>query len=494
MTGQPDFAHLVIDYVPEATILESKSLKLYLGAFRNHGAFHEDCTLTIARAWSRRSAGWLRIAGYWYPRGGIPIDVFYQTGEPPAGLWLPDPASPPIAGGADAPHREPLSRHPAMRGRAPIREAIRERALAGFDAVGFAAAHLGAEARDGLGELSARGYHGDMGWLADTAARRGDPQTLWPEARSVVVLGSITARAKTRSRPRRSATRRDLGLCPRPRLPRHVKRRLKALARWIAARWPGELKVFVDTAPVMEKPLAEQAGLGWQGKHTNLVSRGFGSWLFLGEIYLSLALEPDAPETRPLRRLPPLPRCLSHRRLSRRPIGSMPALHLVSDDRAPGPDPARAAAADRQPHLRLRRLPRGLPVEQVRARHHRSRLSAARRTDGAAPGRTGGARRRRVPRAVRRHAGQAHRPRPVRPQRADRDRQRPLADRAGADRGGTAARLDDASPAGARRRGLGARPHRAGPCHRSAGTRRGAGTRIPAVRRGMAYPEAREGS
>src|SRR5439155_1345527 len=75
-----------------------------------------------------------------------------------------------------------------------------------------------------------------------------------------------------------------------------VKKRLKALARWVAERWPGELKVFVDTAPVMEKPLAQQAGIGWQGKHTNLVSRGFGSWLFLGEIYLSLELEPDMPE------------------------------------------------------------------------------------------------------------------------------------------------------------------------------------------------------
>jgi 7-cyano-7-deazaguanine reductase len=92
VTGQPDFAHLVIDYVPEATIVESKSLKLYLGAFRNHGAFHEDCTLAIARRLVDALAPvWLRIGGYWYPRGGIPIDVFYQTGEPPVGLWLPDP-------------------------------------------------------------------------------------------------------------------------------------------------------------------------------------------------------------------------------------------------------------------------------------------------------------------------------------------------------------------------------------------------------------------
>ena len=99
VTGQPDFAHLVIDYVPEVTILESKSLKLYLGAFRNHGAFHEDCTLTIARKLvGTLTPKWLRIGGYWYPRGGIPIDIFYQTGEPPAGLWLPDAGVAPYRG------------------------------------------------------------------------------------------------------------------------------------------------------------------------------------------------------------------------------------------------------------------------------------------------------------------------------------------------------------------------------------------------------------
>ena len=91
VTGQPDFAHLVIDYLPDAFLVESKSLKLYLGAFRNHGAFHEDCTVRIGKT-LRDLLGprWLRIGGYWYPRGGIPIDVFWQTGVPPAGLWLPD--------------------------------------------------------------------------------------------------------------------------------------------------------------------------------------------------------------------------------------------------------------------------------------------------------------------------------------------------------------------------------------------------------------------
>jgi 7-cyano-7-deazaguanine reductase len=99
VTGQPDFAHLVIDYAPEASILESKSLKLYLASFRNHGAFHEECTLAIARRITGTLAPkWLRIGGYWYPRGGIPIDVFYQTGEPPLGIWLPDPGVAPYRG------------------------------------------------------------------------------------------------------------------------------------------------------------------------------------------------------------------------------------------------------------------------------------------------------------------------------------------------------------------------------------------------------------
>jgi 7-cyano-7-deazaguanine reductase len=99
MTGQPDFAHLVIDYVPDAWLVESKSLKLYLGSFRNHGAFHEDCTLAIARRLVATLAPrWLRIGGYWYPRGGMPIDVFWQTAAPPDGLWLPDQGVAPYRG------------------------------------------------------------------------------------------------------------------------------------------------------------------------------------------------------------------------------------------------------------------------------------------------------------------------------------------------------------------------------------------------------------
>jgi len=180
---------------------------------------------------------------------------------------------------------------------AAIREAIRAQALTmGFDAVGFAEARLAEAARTDLAEYIGRGYHGDMGWLAHTAERRGDPRALWSEARSVVVLGlnygdddPLAAEPDGESGVisvyARGQDYHDT-----------VKKRLKALARWVAERWPGELKVFVDTAPVMEKPLAQQAGIGWQGKHTNLVSRGFGSWLFLGEIYLSLELEPDLRE------------------------------------------------------------------------------------------------------------------------------------------------------------------------------------------------------
>ncbi|HLO78311.1 MAG TPA: preQ(1) synthase [Magnetospirillum sp.] len=99
ITGQPDFAHLVIDYVPDETLVESKSLKLFLASFRNHGAFHEACTVGIGKRLVDACAPlWLRIGGYWYPRGGIPIDVFWQTGEPPKGLFLPDQGAPTYRG------------------------------------------------------------------------------------------------------------------------------------------------------------------------------------------------------------------------------------------------------------------------------------------------------------------------------------------------------------------------------------------------------------
>mgnify|MGYP001109638325 CR=1 FL=1 len=99
VTGQPDFAHLVIDYVPNEWIVESKSLKLYLASYRNHGGFHEATTVAVAkRLIDEIAPRWLRIGGYWYPRGGMPIDVFYQTAEPPEGLWLPDQGIAPYRG------------------------------------------------------------------------------------------------------------------------------------------------------------------------------------------------------------------------------------------------------------------------------------------------------------------------------------------------------------------------------------------------------------
>jgi 7-cyano-7-deazaguanine reductase len=99
VTGQPDFAHLVLDYAPKDWLIESKSWKLFLTSFRNHGAFHEDCTIAIARRLQAvADPYWVRIAGFWYPRGGIPIDIFWQSGTPPDGLWLPDPGVTPYRG------------------------------------------------------------------------------------------------------------------------------------------------------------------------------------------------------------------------------------------------------------------------------------------------------------------------------------------------------------------------------------------------------------
>ena len=99
VTGQPDFAHLVIDYAPAESIVESKSLKLYLASFRNHQGFHEDVTVAIAeRLVTELAPIWLRIGGYWYPRGGMPIDVFWQTGDPPKALWIPDQGVAPYRG------------------------------------------------------------------------------------------------------------------------------------------------------------------------------------------------------------------------------------------------------------------------------------------------------------------------------------------------------------------------------------------------------------
>ena len=181
---------------------------------------------------------------------------------------------------------------------ADAKAAIRTAALdLGFDAIGFARPELADEARRHLGEYLARGYHGDMGWLAARAAERVQPKNLWPEVKTVVVLGLNYGPEGDALDGLGEPRQGNISVYARGRDYHDVmKARLKALARKITEDSPAPLKVFVDTAPVMEKPLAMSAGLGWQGKHTNLVSRDFGSWLFLGEIYLSLALEPDAAE------------------------------------------------------------------------------------------------------------------------------------------------------------------------------------------------------
>ena len=180
-----------------------------------------------------------------------------------------------------------------------IAEEIKFRAFAsGFDAVGLTRADAIPEAAGRLREFLQNDYHGDMGWMADRADERADPKTLWPAARMIVMLGlnygpeddPLATLANPRSGSISAYARnRDYHDV--------VKSKLKALARSIASDFDCEVKVFVDTAPVMEKPLAAAAGVGWQGKHTNLVSRSHGSWLFLGAVFTTLDLdEIDAPE------------------------------------------------------------------------------------------------------------------------------------------------------------------------------------------------------
>ncbi len=176
---------------------------------------------------------------------------------------------------------------------------IRERALAlGFDGIGFAPAALAPEVKHNLQSYLERGYHGDMGWLEAKADRRGEPRTLWPEARSVVVVAQNYG---PRGDPMANLTRTRRGTISVYAQGRDyhdvMKRRLRQLARWMSEELGAGVKLFVDTAPVMEKPLAAQAGLGWQGKHTNLVSREAGSWLFLGEVFTTLDLAPGPAET-----------------------------------------------------------------------------------------------------------------------------------------------------------------------------------------------------
>jgi epoxyqueuosine reductase len=176
------------------------------------------------------------------------------------------------------------------------RAAIREYALRiGFDAVGFCKAELGPEARARLEAFLKAGYNGDMGWLADRTEQRSHPRSLWPDARSVVVVGINYAPQDDPLAVARQKDRGAISVYARNRDYHDIiKGRLKHLGQMMVSRFSCHVKVFVDTAPVMEKPLAQQSGVGWQGKHTNLVSRYHGSWLLLGEIYTDLELEGDA--------------------------------------------------------------------------------------------------------------------------------------------------------------------------------------------------------
>jgi epoxyqueuosine reductase len=176
---------------------------------------------------------------------------------------------------------------------------IREAALRlGFDSCRFTPIPDAWPASAKLAEFIGAGRHGEMGWIADTAKRRAHPRAMWADARSAIVLGMNYGPDHDPLSVLGEPTKAAISIYAQgDDYHELIKARLKALARWLQGRFGGELKVFVDTAPLLEKPLAEQAGMGWQGKHTNLVSRDFGSWLFLGSILTTLELAADAAET-----------------------------------------------------------------------------------------------------------------------------------------------------------------------------------------------------
>jgi len=179
-----------------------------------------------------------------------------------------------------------------------LKTALAAQALAlGFDAVAVTRPDAIGRAKDALARFLAQGQHGDMDWLAATAERRGDPRALWPDVRSIVMLGVNYGPARDPLAILQERGRGAISVYAQgDDYHDVVKTKLKALARWLVANAGGDVKVFVDTAAVMEKPLAASAGLGWQGKHTNLVSRRFGSWLFLGAIFTTLELPADEAE------------------------------------------------------------------------------------------------------------------------------------------------------------------------------------------------------
>ena len=275
-----------------------------------------------------------------------------------------------------------------------IRSAIRERARAlGFDAVGFATPDLPRDRQSAYRRFIAEGRHGDMAWLAREPERRQSPKGVWPEVHSIVVLGINYGPDED---PLAALARRDRATISV--YARHrdyhglIKGRLKQLAGWLHARCGAQVKVFADTAPVLEKPLARarRHRLAGQAQQPGLaplrvlaVSRR--------DLHRPRA-RAGSGRRRPLRQLPRLPGRLPDRRFPCALPARRAALHLLSHDRAPRAHPARVPGADGQSGLRLRRLPRGLSLEQVRARGKRSQTAGARRSAGAAPGRAGPAR------------------------------------------------------------------------------------------------------
>ncbi len=178
-----------------------------------------------------------------------------------------------------------------------LAKALEKKAIEeGFSAVGIAPATLAPETRKRLQQWLAQGLQGDMLWMANRADERSDPKTLWPEVETVVMLGMSYAPATDPFALEGVSDHGRISVYAQGRDYHDVvKGALKRTARWLVEQAECEVKVFVDTAPLMEKPLAEAAGLGWQGKHTNVVSRDHGSWLFLGAIYTTLELEPSKP-------------------------------------------------------------------------------------------------------------------------------------------------------------------------------------------------------
>ena len=278
-----------------------------------------------------------------------------------------------------------------------LKAALAREALSlGFDCIGVTDPDSIGDAGKHFHAFIEAGGHGDMDWLAARPERRADPRVLWPGVRSIIMLGvnygpdeNPLAIFEQRTRGAISVYAQgddyhDL-----------IKKRLKTLARWLVATSGGDVKVFVDTAAVMEKPLAQAAGLGWQGKHTNLVSREFGSWLFLGAIFTTLDLPRDKAD---------IDHCGSCRAcLDICPTAAFPAPYKLDARRcisyltieSKGPIPHEFRKGDRQPHLWLRRLPCGLPVEQVCAGRARDQTCRARGIARAAACGTGAARRRR---------------------------------------------------------------------------------------------------